>query len=263
MDRVPEPGNGSAEELEFDERLELYALDLLEDDEAADVERLLARDPDARARVRELRGVTAMLAFDIEPVEASPDLKSRILAAARADLEQEQRAPGGDSRAAPISLAAERKRRRGIPAWSGWATAAVLALALIGSLIWNAQLRGDLDERAETITFAITTQGQASGASGEVLYISDGGQPTTLVLTLTNMPALQPGQVYKVWLFAEDTPQPSVAFVPDAVGRASVGVPDDIQPYDLLAVSIETDPNVTTPSSDVVVVSDLTKADAS
>jgi hypothetical protein len=257
MDRLPEPGNGSTDDLDTDERLELYALDLLDDEEAADVDRLLARDPAARERVRELRGVAAMLAFDIEPVEASPDLKSRIMAAARADLEQEQRQTSDDLPPVPYPLAVERERRRGLPAWSGWAAAAALAMALIGSLIWNAQLRSDLDERAETLTFAVTTQGSASGATGEVLFVAEDGQPATLVLTMSNLPALQPGQIYKVWLFATDTPEPSVAFVPDAIGQVSVGVPEDVADFSTLAVSIEADPNVTTPSPDVVVVSDL------
>ena len=42
--------------------------------------------PRARDRVRQLQGVASMLALEIEPMQASPGLKTRILDAARADL---------------------------------------------------------------------------------------------------------------------------------------------------------------------------------
>src|SRR5688500_4673928 len=76
-----------------DEQLELYALGLLDERETAAVERLLREDPAARQRARELREVVSVLAFDTDPVEPSPDLKARILDAARADVTPEAVAP--------------------------------------------------------------------------------------------------------------------------------------------------------------------------
>ncbi|HYI15732.1 MAG TPA: hypothetical protein VEX37_10090, partial [Thermomicrobiales bacterium] len=131
-----------------DEQIELYVLGLLDEGETAAIERLLREDPAARQRARELRDVVSVLAFDAEPVAPSPDLKARIMDAARADLTPEPVAP-----APPISLA--ERRERGAARWAPWLVAAVLAIALAGSLAWNAQLRSDLDAQPETATYAV------------------------------------------------------------------------------------------------------------
>lgn len=73
---------------EQSERLELYVLRLLDDGEDASVERWMQVDVQARERVRTLRGVIGRLAFGLERVDPSPQLKGRILVAAHAEAER-------------------------------------------------------------------------------------------------------------------------------------------------------------------------------
>src|SRR4051812_5502791 len=106
MNRLHDPLLGDAQPPD-DEQLELFALNLLDDDERAVVEQRLAIDPATRDRLRQMQGVLAMLAFDVEPMQASPGLKQRILDAARADLAAESDDPAPPVPPAPVSLAAE------------------------------------------------------------------------------------------------------------------------------------------------------------
>lgn len=255
MNRLPEPPAGVPDD---DDLIELYALDLLDDAETARVEQLLEHDPAARERVRELRGVTAMLAFDLEPVEASPDLKDRILRAARADLEAEPSAPAPISTPAPpapTSLADVRADRSMWSSRLSWAVAAVLALALIGSLVWNLSLRNQLDERPQTLVFTIIGSDEAVGVQGEVVVIGDDGET---ILTLSGLPELERGQVYQVWLIQGETPVPNVTFVGDSTGLASVGVVGSAMGSDFLGITIEPTGGSLTPSSQPIMLSDLT-----
>lgn len=98
------------DDLGGDDQLELYVLDMLSDDERAEVENRLLQDREASERVRELRSVAAMLAFDLEPMQPSTDLRSRILDAAREDVAV--RVPVASPPPAPISLSERREADR-------------------------------------------------------------------------------------------------------------------------------------------------------
>ena len=233
-----------------DEQLELYALGLLDERETAAVERLLRENPAARQRARELREVVSVLAFDTEPVAPSPDLKARILDAARADVTPEAGAP-----APPISLA--ERRQHGMARWTPWLVAAALALALAASLVWNAQLRSDLDSLPETATYAVAGSGPAEGVSGALLVVGD---DDAAVLNLAGLAALPADRAYQVWLIADGDPVPNVTFVPSAAGTATVTVPGEIDDYRILAITIEPLAGSLAPTTDPIITSDLTQA---
>jgi anti-sigma-K factor RskA len=251
MNRLLNPVEGYPEPPD-DEQLELYALDLLDDSERAEVELRLASDATARERVRQLRGVASMLALEIEPMQASPGLKTRILDAARADLEREDAAEP-PAPAAPIQLAVERERRRPARNWAGWAAAAALAVALVGSLLWNAQLRGDLNDRPKLPTYGVTTSGAAVGATGSVIVVD---KQSAALLTLSNLPALDRGKVYQVWLIAGSA-EPNTTFTPDRTGHAQVAVQGDIAAYQTLAVTVEPTGGSLAPTSEPIILSTL------
>jgi anti-sigma-K factor RskA len=243
-------------------QLELYVLNLLDDDETAAIEQRIADEPAVRERVRELRGAASLLALDLEPIEPSPALKDRILAAARADLDSSSPEPGtpasmpaAEPAPPPVSIA-DVRRSRGMVQWIPWSVAAVLAIALIGSLLWNASLRSDLDERSTAIAHAVQTSGTASGASGEVVVLDSDG---VALLTLSDLPALEPGKVYQVWLIADadSAPQPNVTFMPTNQGFANVAVAGSVGDYGILAVTIEPNGGSTAPTSDPLITSEL------
>lgn len=235
-----------------DEQLELYALGLLDERETAAVERLLREDPVARQRARELREVVSVLAFDVDPVVPSSGLKARILDAARADLTP---APLAPAPAPPISLA--ERRERGMARWTPWLVAAALALALATSLIWNAQLRSDLDARPETATFAVAGSGPAEGVAGSLLVVGDDDNG---VLTLAGLAALPSDRAYQVWLIEDGAPPvPNVTFVPNAAGVATVSVPGEIEDYSILAITVEPLAGSLAPTTEPIITSDLTQ----
>ena len=231
-----------------DEQIELYILGLLDEREMEAVERLLRDNPAARERARELREVVSMLAFDVEPLDPPAGLKARIMEAARADL-----APA-PMPAPPISLA---ERRRGsLTRWTPWLVAAALALALAGSLIWNAQLRSDLDAQPETATYAVAGSGAAEGVAGTLIVVGD---EDDAILNLAGLAALPSDRAYQVWLIADDAPVPNVTFVPNAAGTATVSVPGQIDDYSTLAITIEPLAGSLAPTTDPIIVSDLTQ----
>lgn len=260
---------GPRTELGFDdlrtERLELYALDLLSDDEAAEVEASLASDPQAQALVRELRGTLATLSLELEPVTPSDGLRNRLLAAVAAESDVAAhtapyvplapRTPSATPSTAPVRLDTERARRRGLPTWSSWAVAAALAIALVGSMLWNAQLRQDLDERIATQTYPVAGSGPAESVSGSLTELIGRGE---MVLVLNDLPALEPGRVYQVWLIADGPPIPSIVFSTDASGVTRILVPEAPEGYQLLAITEEPSGGSAAPTTDPFISSPLT-----
>jgi len=234
-----------------DEQIELYILGLLDEREMEAVERLLRDNPAARERARELREVVSMLAFDVEPLDPPAGLKARIMEAARADLAP---APPAPPVAPPISLA---ERRQGsLTRWTPWLVAAALALALAGSLIWNAQLRSDLDARPETATYAVAGSGAAEGVAGTLIVVGD---EDDAILNLAGLAALPSDRAYQVWLIAGDAPVPNITFVPNAAGTSTVSVPGQIDDYSTLAITIEPLAGSLAPTTDPIIFSDLTQ----
>ncbi len=254
---------GDDEQDAQDAQLELYVLGLLDDDAAAAVERRLQTDERARERVRELRGTVGLLGLALEPLEPSPQLKTRLFDAVQADAERERlaRGAGNDAPAVaavePVSLEAYRqaqpsaRRQR----WLPWAVAAALALALAGSLLWNAELRGELDGPPELARYGVTGSGAAAGAAGEVVALPD---QEAAVVTLAGVPQPDPGRVFQVWWIDSGAPEPSVTFLPNEHGVASVVVPGDVDDYRVLAITIEPDGGSAQPTSDPILMSDLT-----
>lgn len=257
--RHDDHGLGPRTEQGFDdlrtEQLELYALDLLSEEEAAEVAASLASDPQAQALVRELRGTLATLSADLDPVTPSDGLRSRLLAAVAAEPAGVAHHAPQKPPPAPVQLDAERDRRRGLPQWSAWAVAAALALALVGSLIWNAQLRQDLDERIATQTYPVAGSGPAESVSGSLTELVGRGE---MVLVLNDLPALEPGRVYQVWLIAGDQPVPSIIFSTDASGVTRILVPEAPEGYQVLAITEEPSGGSTAPTTEPFISSTLT-----
>lgn len=245
-----------------DEQLELYALGLLDERETAAVERLLREDPAARQRARELREVVSVLAFDADPVEPSPGLRARILDAARADMAPEtaEREPEPvpapatvQEPAPPISLA---ERRDGSMArWTPWLVAAALAVALATSLIWNSQLRSELDSQPDTATFAVAGSGPAENVAGTLVVVGDHDSGILFLAGLEELPA---DRAYQVWLIDDGDPVPNVTFLPNQEGVATVSVSGEISEYRVLAITVEPLAGSPAPTTEPIITSDLT-----
>src|SRR3954469_12213361 len=104
------------------EQAAAYALDALDDEERESFERHLATCERCRAELGGFRDAAAVMAVDVDPVEPPPELRGRILDAARAER--------------PNVVPLKRRRLVEQPlAWfAGAAAAAAVALAIWGGI---------------------------------------------------------------------------------------------------------------------------------
>jgi anti-sigma-K factor RskA len=77
---------------ELEEQASLYALDLLEPEQIAPFEAEMARDPELRARVDDLRETAAQYAHAASLRRPPAHLESQILAAIKADAPKDRAA---------------------------------------------------------------------------------------------------------------------------------------------------------------------------
>lgn len=234
------------------DELELYVLDLLDDDERSAVEARIVGDAALQGQVNELRGTLGMLAFELQPMQPPAGLRDRILAQARAD-----------AASAPVQLHAVRDEHTyeeptslfNGGAWV-WAAAAVVAIAMVAVLALAA---GDRPGALHTYPVAVTDATDAA-ISGEV-RVREGTEQATLALSgLLDLPN---GQVYQVWLISgDDPPVPNVTFTPDADGQASVLIRGDLPDSQVLAITLEPQGGSPAPTTDPIIVSDLTQPES-
>jgi anti-sigma factor RsiW len=230
--------------------------------------------------------------------EPSSGLRNRLLQAALADEPVAIEPESGSQPAAPDFEADEpipfppprpqpRSRRTGggrartpTPIDSigrmhrSWLIAAVLAILMVGAGIWSIVLQGDVDDKNQEIARLeqeLDTARQRANASawhlgsgtagenhsGTLLY---GLQDQTVVLVVRNMPALPSDKVYQTWLFRGSTPEPGTTFTvsPDGTGLALV---DPKAPtYDAVAITEEPSGGSTAPTTQPLLVGQLSGA---
>lgn len=194
--------------------------------------------------MRELRGALGSLTFTLEPMEPPAGLRERIQEQARAEAGPVRLVAMDDEHAyeEPTNLF------NSMP-WV-WAAAALFALALVGALVFAAD-----DGLGELEAYPVATTDAAANAVGQV-RLRQGAQQATLDVTGLRPPPA--GQVYQVWLIADGPPLPNVTFTPDVNGEAHLVVRGDLGDAQVLAVTIEPPGGSPAPTTDPLLVSDLT-----
>lgn len=215
---------------ELEELLAAYALDAVDVDERAQIEAWLARSPNARREVDELRETASLLAESAE--EPAPDLWSRI----ESHLGD---TAGGDATPVPplrlgevVDLAARReaappaKVQRRRPWLVGIAAALALVIAVSMGVFAGTRI-ADQDERIDQLAvgmekrameraaFAATMEPDARTAE---LAAADGHMMAKVVVTADGhgyfmadaMPALPAGRTYQLWAVMGDEPGSAV-----------------------------------------------------
>lgn len=185
------------------------ALRILTPDEAARASAHLGTCAACRAEYAELRAVADLLLRAPEPVEPSPELRARVLAAVAREAESAE-ADGASPAAAPspapppVSIASRRRR------WD-WRDLGLVA-SLVTALFFGystAQLRSDV-----AATSARLAQQDAivrAATEGRVVQLAAAGPvpqirgavaegPSVTVVHLDNLPQPAPGRAYEVWL---------------------------------------------------------------
>ena len=218
----------SSQDTNLHDLVAAYALDAVDDDERMAFERHLETCERCRTELASLRDTAASLAYAAEPLAPPPELRGRILDAAR------------EERPNVVPL---RPRRSYTTAVLGAATAIAASVA-IALGIWNISLSNSLDDKEATLAAterALVVVGDAkaarhdlSGASGQLVVASDG----KAALVLCDLPKAPAGKTYQAWVLTGEKATPAGEFDPDsgcvAVPLAAI-VPDRTQ----VAVTVE------------------------
>ena len=182
-----------------------------------------------------LRAAADVLAIAVPQHDPPPSLKDGLMATVRAEAAERA---GEEPQAAPPAPARRRGEGRarrffGIPAWpAAAAVAAIVALALAIGLVVATQ-GGDDGGDAQTI--AMTATPDAPGVSGTVLYVP--GEDTAVV-DLSDLPPLEPGDAYQLWVIDDGTPTSAGLFEPTGPAAART-VATGLRDADALAVTAQ------------------------
>ena len=239
-----------------------FALGAVDPEEAATVRRHLVTCAECQAEIAGLWAMVDLLRETVQPLEPPPALRDRIAAAAMAEPASPHPAPAAPSPpvSAPATVPVERISqliRKPASFWSRatlWAAAAaVLLLLSAGLLVWNLRLREGIATTPVAETIALAPTDAAPDASGQVTYLPD---DNLLILDVRDLPPLESGQVYEVWLIGEDgVPAPAGVFDQPTDQHAVVA---DRARYETLAITAEPGPVGTeAPTGEIVATASL------
>jgi hypothetical protein len=266
-----------SEHEQFVEDLALYALNALEGDGRAALEKHLATCNSCRLELEQLRGDGALLALSTTGPKPPARARQRLLDAVAKEA-------AASSTLSRRSLEIPRKDGVPIPhtsrhwwGWLGWAaTAAVIVFA---ASLWeeNAGLKQSLasastvvaqnareledlrriaapiiEPEAQRVTLvSVKTPVQPQG---KAFYLR---KRSSLVFVANNMPTLPPQKAYELWLIpAQGAPIPAGVFKPDAHGSATVVNPPLPAGMEAkaFAITVENESGAATPTMPIVMM---------
>jgi anti-sigma-K factor RskA len=243
-----EPNLTMARHAEARDLLGAFALGALDAQEAAAVRAHLATCAECQAEIALLWSAVDALPELVEPMDPPPELRGRIATAILEDASAPQTPPAPLSIASPAPAAAppapERRLAEPIRPAAWWsratpwvAAAAILLLVSGGLLAWNLRLQQQIAAVPTPETIALAPTDAAPDAGGHVTYLPD---ENLLLLNVQNLPALESGQVYEVWLLdQEGVPSPVGVFDQATDQHAIVA---DRGQYTTLAITAEPGP---------------------
>jgi anti-sigma-K factor RskA len=197
-------------------------LDALDPEDRWTYERHLDTCDTCRREVAALREGAEQLAYASEGPEPRPELRERILRAAR-----EERAP---------QVVPFRRRRWALPLTAAAAVAA--SLAAVGLGLWANSLRGGAEQRVVPMT----------GGAGRVVVSGDSAELLTCV---RQAPA---GKTYEAWVIEGDTPRPAGLF---RGGCTDVPLTEPVASGSTVAVTLEPAGGVPRPTGDILLSADV------
>jgi anti-sigma-K factor RskA len=215
-----------------------YALDALEPAERREYEAHLAGCPPCQDELASFGEVTGALALAASGPAPRPELRDRVLAAARAEPQ--------------VVVSFEPPRRRFAPALG--AVAAVAAVVALGLGLWASRLSGDLDEARSALDVLADPDARTVAlqtGAGRLVVDPDG----RAVLVLGGLQQAPSGKTYEVWVVEDGTPAPAGLFSNTSKGEP-VGVDGTVDEGDVVAVTIEDAGGAAAPSTEPIVASE-------
>jgi anti-sigma factor RsiW len=215
-----------------------YALDALEPDERSEYEAHLVACPPCQDELASFGEVTGALAVAASGPAPRPELRERVLAAARAEPQ--------------VVIPFEPRRRRATPVLVG--VAAVAAVVALGLGLWATMLSSDLDEARSALDVLADPDARTVSlqtGSGR-LVVDPGGQA---VLVLGGLDEAPTGKTYEVWVVEEGTAAPAGLFSTTSEGEP-IDVEGTVDEGDVVAVTIENTGGVGAPTTQPIVASE-------
>jgi anti-sigma-K factor RskA len=203
-----------------------YALDALDSGERELYEAHLAECERCRDELAEFSSVAASLAHAVEPASPPPELRERILDAARAE------------RPNVVPL-------RPRFAYSLAAAAAVAACAAVGLAIWGISLHNRL---GNSNAAAIRRVALSGGRNAFVVY---SGRSAGLVVSGLTAPA---GRTYEVWVIQGNVKSPAGLFRGGS-GTSYLALDHQVPPGSRVAVTVEPAGGSAQPTTKPVLIS--------
>lgn len=239
---LPPDADGEA----FEELAAAYALDALDSDDAASFRSHLTGCPRCQSLLADYRAVAAAFPLTLDEMEASPKLRSRILATAQ----REPETPIAGQSAATTSVAEHRAAAPVRFKSRLWATAAAALFAVaLGLGFWTARLQQQLGEQTATLRLhqdaldAIAAGGRqwtlagtdAPGASGALVQAPGDAQAYLLI----RLPGLPSDRAYQAWVIAGGTPASAGLLKPDPNGPYVLRLERPLTDAQIVAVTEE------------------------
>lgn len=224
----------------IDELLAIRALDGLDEDDAALLERELAGHGDCEeCRLLEAQHteVAGMLALSLDPRPVRDDMADRILA--------EAQTPGAIA-TAPDELAGRRSVRLG-----RWQAAFGVAAAVALVLAFVLATRPDA---GPVVPGGVIVPFEGAGP-GEVALAYTPGEPGALVWA-TGLPDPGEGHVYELWMFEDGDPIRATCLAPSG-GAVAASLDADLSSAQLMAVTVESSECPAAPTTDPVYTAEL------
>jgi anti-sigma-K factor RskA len=196
-----------------------------------------------REATSRLGRAVGMLPLDVDEVEPPARLRVRILASAAASrgaavAPVRLPARAKDRRPAPRLLAAPSRPRSWVP---GYAAAALVALALAVGLVAGDLVGREAPPATVAVRSTLVGHDAMAGAKASVIDLKSDG---VALVDFTNLPQLDSGKVYEVWLLtAGGRADPAGVFVPDVNGSKVVLVSKSLAGYTVMAVTTEAGPS--------------------
>ena len=247
---------------QFADDLALLALEALQGDERAGIEKHLEGCSSCRRELERLRGDMALLALSAAGPAPSRRSRERLLKAI-AKEPRSQKTPA----------------RRSSFAWTFLPWLATAALLLLAGFFWqqsdrlsqqvarlrdeSAQQQAQLEKARQVVSTLTATDAMRvtlvaaqspPQPQGKAIYVRD---RSSLIFLASNMPPLPPQKIYELWLIPTNgAPIPAGVFKPDARGSASVvepPLPGGVEAK-AFAITIEPEQGSSTPTMPIVLM---------
>jgi anti-sigma-K factor RskA len=227
------------------------ALGAAEPSEVARVEAHAAECAICREELAGLRNATGLLAVSVPQEEPPPALKDSIMRVVLAEA-----AERAEPVEPPPARAPRPRRARWLPGLRPWPALVVVAAVAALLLAWNItlQVRDDGGGGGPVVaSLPVNGTAAAPGVTGRMIYVPD---EDTLVMRLSRLPAVDPGDAYQLWVLKNGTARSAGLFEPTGPGQAQT-VAVGLAGADGLAVTAQPRTSRTVPQGPILVQTPL------